>query len=123
LADNRAVVVQSAAVHTFQTNGERLQGAILTPTAFKFLSVNSEEPEMISVLLRLVAFLIGFLLVVGGGICTGIGLPVGVLTLSDSVIDGLDILFRTAIGFGILCIGMWMIKLSLKSKLGDEPKP
>ena len=62
-------------------------------------------------ILRVIAVLIGVVLVLGGGLCTLVGVPVGLTTLfSGTVAGALSILFATAVGFVVLLIGLRLLK-------------
>ncbi len=72
------------------------------------------------VILRVIAILIGLLLVLGGGVCTLVGVPVGLMSLFSG---GIQILLFTAVGFGLLLVGLRLLKFGggKKSKESVEP--
>ncbi len=77
---------------------------------------------MIYDLLRVIAALVGVILVLGGGICTAVGVPMGLMALVQDVFRGLTILFTTACGFGVLLIGVFLLKVARGEKKA-EPAP
>jgi hypothetical protein len=68
---------------------------------------------MIGGLFRVVAFLIGLLLVLGGGACALIGVPAFLTSLlSGTVGSALGIFMATAVGMGLLYVGVHLLKFA-----------
>ena len=75
---------------------------------------------MIGGLFRVVAFLLGLLLVLGGGACAVAGVPSFLMSLfSGAIGSALGIFMATAVGIGLLYIGVRMLKFAGGAK--DEP--
>jgi len=73
------------------------------------------------VILRVIAVLIGVVLVLGGGVCTLVGVPMGLMSLFSG---GVQILLFTAIGFGLLLVGLRLLKFGRgKAATDSATKP
>jgi hypothetical protein len=71
---------------------------------------------MIRTLFRVLAVLAGLAMVLGGGVCTLVGVPTGLMAFFSQGAAGLSILFATAIGFGILLVGIYALKFGMGVK-------
>ena len=72
---------------------------------------------MVRMILRAIAIFVGAILVLGGGICTLVGVPIGFSTLFSG---GVQVLFATAIGFAVLLLGLRLLKFGLRKPLDDS---
>lgn len=85
---------------------------------------------MVRMILRAIAIFVGAILVLGGGICTLVGVPAGLSNLlTGGFAPALHVLFMTAIGFVLLLIGLRLLKFgggkssSVVSQLPGMPAP
>lgn len=70
--------------------------------------------------LRIIAFLIGLVCVIGGGVCAVVGIPSFLLSLFSGS-GASSILLATLIGVGILAVGWRMLTYALRgSKSTDD---
>lgn len=73
------------------------------------------------VVLRVFAFLIGLVCVIGGGVCAVVGIPTVLLSLPSGSLAS-AVLLATLIGVGILVVGWWLLKYAFRSsKPTDDP--
>lgn len=75
---------------------------------------------MIGGLFRVVAFLVGLVLVLGGGACALVGVPTFLMSLfSGAAGSAISIFFATAVGAGLLYVGAHLLKFAKGAV--DEP--
>lgn len=65
---------------------------------------------MVRIILRAIAIFVGAILVLGGGICTLMGVPSSFMGLARGLEEGVPVLFATAVGFGLLLLGLCLLK-------------
>lgn len=65
---------------------------------------------MVRMILRWIAVLVGAILVLGGGICTLVGVPSSFMGLARGLEEGVPVLFATAVGFGLLLLGLCLLR-------------
>jgi hypothetical protein len=77
---------------------------------------------MVNGFFRAIALLIGAVLVLGGGVCTLVGVPTGVMALfNGGASAGLGVLLATVVGFVVLLIGLRLLKFGRKGPSVEAP--
>lgn len=76
-----------------------------------------QEKGMMSEIFRAVALMMASLLVVGGGLCTVLGVPFSLFFYFDKGGGAIpEVVLATVVGFYALYLGLWMWKLDAGSK-------